>query len=153
MASRFASLDSCWIQPPRETTRYLSRSSSAAALTSYGQPRQHGTQHRLLLYTEPCKTQRTSSCAWTPAAVPYSHPTEAHIKFSPARTKHSRLTCGAEVIVSADRLKPAYTLDEGQHGTKKTKPPVPAAIPSTPAATPKTTRCGRRMQFPARFTT
>lgn len=60
---------------------------------------------------------------------------------------------GREVTVSIDRLKPAYTLEDGQHGTTDTKPPVPAAIQSTPAATPRTTRCGRRVQFPARYTT
>jgi hypothetical protein len=52
---------------------------------------------------------------------------------------------GREVTNSVDRMKPAYTLEEGQHGNKDTKQPVPAAILSTLAATPKTTRCGRRV--------
>ena len=54
---------------------------------------------------------------------------------------------GRQVTVSIDRLKPAYTLEEGLHGNKNIRQPVL----STPASPHRTTRSGWRVQFPARF--
>lgn len=64
---------------------------------------------------------------------------------------------GREVIVSADRVKPAYILQEDRHATTTTSaspaqahtPPNAQAAPST--RPPQTTRSGRRVRFPARF--
>jgi hypothetical protein len=62
------------------------------------------------------------------------------------------LARGKPVTVSADRVKPAYVLDESGHGSptlnsraNTTPAPAPAAPPSPPTAT-QTTRSGRTLQ-------
>jgi cleavage and polyadenylation specificity factor subunit 1 len=57
--------------------------------------------------------------------------------------------------VSADRVKPAYLLDEPGHGSSTSNSPAnttPAATPPPPTAT-QSTRFGRHIRFPARLTT
>jgi hypothetical protein len=52
-------------------------------------------------------------------------------------------------------VKPAYVLEESGHGSPTLNSPVnttPAATPPPPTAT-QTTRSGRHVHFPARFTT
>jgi hypothetical protein len=81
------------------------------------------------------------------------------------------LVRGRSVTVSADRVKPAYTLNETDHGPTHNKPaatptaatasptmptrpsqtPALSAKPSPPAA--QTTRAGRHVRFPARYRT
>jgi cleavage and polyadenylation specificity factor subunit 1 len=59
------------------------------------------------------------------------------------------------VTVSTDRVKPAYILNDTNHGNNP-KPPATATPAITPPATPpqapiKTTRSGRRIYFPSPF--
>jgi hypothetical protein len=65
------------------------------------------------------------------------------------------LVRGRPVAVSTDRVKPAYTLNGTDHGSNL-NPPASTPPAAAPSATPpqpfaKTTRSGRRIQFPARF--
>jgi cleavage and polyadenylation specificity factor subunit 1 len=65
------------------------------------------------------------------------------------------LVRGKPTTVSADRVKPAYVLEESGHGSPTLNSPVnttPAATPPPPTAT-QTTRSGRHVHFPTRFTT
>ncbi len=55
---------------------------------------------------------------------------------------------GRPVTVSIDRLKPSYSLEE-QH----TCPNRPVTAPAVPSPPIKTTRSGRRVQFPKRYLT
>ena len=74
---------------------------------------------------------------------------------------------GQQITVSADRVKPAYILEESRHGSMG--PPTPAAVQTPTAVSPpaavtapaagansapaqRTTRRGRTVRFPARFT-
>jgi len=61
---------------------------------------------------------------------------------------------GRQVNVSADRVKPAYVLEGTQHDTGS-PPAQPHSDPAKPVTTrpPQTTRSGRTIRFPARFTT
>jgi cleavage and polyadenylation specificity factor subunit 1 len=66
------------------------------------------------------------------------------------------LVRGKSIIVSADRVKPAYIFNEGNSGHTTFKPATtttttPSEIP-TPPSTTKTTRSGRHVRFPVRFT-
>jgi hypothetical protein len=69
------------------------------------------------------------------------------------------LVCGKPVTVSADRIKPAYVLNESDHGRFTFNPPANAAKWPAPASTPSpptttlTTRSRRHVRFPARFNT
>jgi cleavage and polyadenylation specificity factor subunit 1 len=74
------------------------------------------------------------------------------------------LVRGKPVTVSADRVKPAYMLDESGHGSPTSNSPAHTTPPPTPAPTPvptplrpptatQTTRSGRHVHFPARFIT
>jgi hypothetical protein len=63
---------------------------------------------------------------------------------------------GRKVTVSADRVKPAYILEAPHHSTGS--PPAqpnssPAKQDATTTPPPKTTRSGRMVHFPVRFTT
>jgi cleavage and polyadenylation specificity factor subunit 1 len=64
---------------------------------------------------------------------------------------------GRSVTVSADRVKPAYTVNETERGISTAKSqlsPVPlAASTPDPPPTTRTTRAGRRVRLPARFNT
>ena len=64
---------------------------------------------------------------------------------------------GKSITVSADRIKPAYVMDEAKHEPSTASPPParatqPAVEPSatTPPAE-KTTPSGRRVRFPSRY--
>jgi hypothetical protein len=62
---------------------------------------------------------------------------------------------GRQVTVSADRVKPDYILVATQHNTGN-PPAEPSSAPTkpiTPTQSPRTTRSGRTVRFPARFTT
>ena len=64
---------------------------------------------------------------------------------------------GRPVTVSTDRVKPAYIMAETDSRTvtaqapqeQTTQPATQSSTPSPPATL--TTRCGRRVRFPARF--
>jgi cleavage and polyadenylation specificity factor subunit 1 len=67
---------------------------------------------------------------------------------------------GKQIIVSADRVKPAYIFAETRHGTTTSSGSgttsalphtAPAAESTPPTRPPRTTRCGRSVRFPARF--
>ena len=67
---------------------------------------------------------------------------------------------GKQVIVSADRVKPAYILQETQHSsatssrgnsTSSARPSTAPAAESSHPRAPRTTRSGRSVRFPARF--
>jgi len=63
---------------------------------------------------------------------------------------------GRQVNVSADRVKPAYVLDGTQHDTSSLPSAQPRSDPEKPVSTTRptqTTRSGRTVRFPARFTT
>jgi hypothetical protein len=69
------------------------------------------------------------------------------------------LVRGRPVNVSADRVRRAYRLKESDHGSftfsspaNRTTAPAPAAAPPPPTAT-HTTRSGRHVRLPARFST
>jgi len=59
------------------------------------------------------------------------------------------------VTVWADRVKPAYILERSQHRTDSplAQPRIASVKPLAPTQPPRTTRCGRTVRFPARFTT
>ena len=62
---------------------------------------------------------------------------------------------GRQDNVSADRVKPAYVLDETQHDTGSQPPAQDRSDPAKPLKTIRpthTTRSGRTVRFPARFT-
>jgi hypothetical protein len=64
---------------------------------------------------------------------------------------------GRPVTVSADRVKPAYTVNETERGISTAKSqlslvPLAASAPDPPPAT-RTTRAGRSVRLPARFNT
>jgi hypothetical protein len=68
------------------------------------------------------------------------------------------LVRGKPITVSADRVKPAYILNEDDSGHTTPKPTdtatptkAPPDIPTPPSAI-KTTRSGRHVHFPLRFT-
>jgi hypothetical protein len=63
---------------------------------------------------------------------------------------------GRSVTVSPDRVKPAYTLNETDHGPTHTKPAatptVATASPTTPAPpTTRISRSGLQVRFPTRY--
>jgi len=61
---------------------------------------------------------------------------------------------GRQVTVSTDRVKPAYTLEETQHdtGSPQAQPCSASTKPfATPIQPPRTTRSGRAVHFPYRF--
>jgi len=63
---------------------------------------------------------------------------------------------GRQVNVSADRVKPAYVLDGPQHDTGSLPSTQPRSDPEKPVSTTRptqTTRSGRTVRYPARFTT
>jgi hypothetical protein len=63
---------------------------------------------------------------------------------------------GRQMTVSADRVKPAYLLEENHHdtGNPSNQPSSIPAIPdATPTLHPRTTRSGRTVRLPVRFST
>ena len=84
---------------------------------------------------------------------PYSGP---HQVIARTDKTHTIVVRGRHVTVSTDRVKPAYLLGGNQHDGGS-PPAQPSKAPTQPAATtletPKTTRSGRTVRFPARFTT
>ena len=83
---------------------------------------------------------------------PYSGPHEVIARTDKTLTIVVR---GRHVTVSADRVKPAYILERTQHGTGSppAQPRIAPAKPLAPTQPPRTTRSGRTVRFPARFTT
>jgi hypothetical protein len=63
------------------------------------------------------------------------------------------LVCGKPVTLSADRVKPAYVLNEADCGSTTFNPSASATPGIAPPPATQTTRCGRRVCFPARFNT
>jgi hypothetical protein len=55
-----------------------------------------------------------------------------------------------QVTMSAERVKLAFILAEGQHNSNISPPVQPRNVPAPP---PRTTRSGRSVRFPAYFTT
>ena len=80
-----------------------------------------------------------------PLQPPYSGPYKV---ISRADRTFKIAVRGRPVTVSVDRFKPSYSLEE-QHSCTRNLHTVPAA-PSLPN---KTTRSGRKVQFPKRFLT
>jgi len=83
---------------------------------------------------------------------PYSGPHEVIARTDKTLTIVVR---GRHVTVSADRVKPAYILERTQHRTDNPpgQPRIAPAKPLAPTQPPRTTRSGRTVRFPARFTT
>jgi hypothetical protein len=63
------------------------------------------------------------------------------------------LVRGKPVTVSADRVKPAYVLNEADCGRAIFNPSASATPGIAPPPATQTTRCGRSVRFPARFNT
>jgi hypothetical protein len=63
------------------------------------------------------------------------------------------LVRGKPIIVSTDRVKPTHVFNENDsgHTASATPPKAPSDI-ATPLSATKTTRSGRHVQFPVRFT-
>ena len=83
---------------------------------------------------------------------PYSDP---HKIIARSDKTHTLSVRGLQVTVSTDRVKPAYILEETQHDTGNPKDQPCSASPKPVATTiqpPRTTRCGRSVHFPDRFT-
>jgi cleavage and polyadenylation specificity factor subunit 1 len=109
----------------------------------------------LLIYTHVFLRQDANRSALEP---PYSGPYSVVSR----REKTLRLLVrGNTITLSADRVKPAYIFNESDptpdsYPTATTTPPT--APPATPPVTtppnrlPRTTRSGRHVHFPARFT-
>jgi hypothetical protein len=86
---------------------------------------------------------------------PYSGPYQ--VLFRKGKTL-KLLVRGKPIIVSADRVKPTHIFNEDDSGHTTSKPAAsatPITTPSdipTPPSTTKTTRSGRHVHFPVRFT-
>jgi hypothetical protein len=63
------------------------------------------------------------------------------------------LVRGKPVTVSADRVKPAYVLNEADCGSTIFNPLASATPDVAPPPATETTCCGRRVRFPAHFNT
>ena len=112
--------------------------------------------------TKTFRIPHTSSCGKTPYAVPwnllYSGP---HKVITRSDKTFKIIVRGRQITVSADRVKPAYLLEESQHNTGNPPnhpnniPAIPNNIPAIPDATPqpRTTRSGRKVRLPVRFST
>jgi cleavage and polyadenylation specificity factor subunit 1 len=83
-----------------------------------------------------------------PLEPPYSDPYQV---LSRREKRLKLLVRGKPVTVSADRVKPAYVLNEADCGSTIFNPLASATPDIAPHPATQTIRCSRRVRFPARF--
>jgi hypothetical protein len=147
---------SSWYHPPLRSRHPSSYSSSAATWTSCDQPQQHATHPRphsslkdLRESTHVFLRQDAIRRALEP---PYSGPQKVIARTDKILKIDVR---GRQVTVSTDRINSAYILEGTQHdnGSPQAEPSSAPTKPVTPTQSPRTTRSGRTVRFPVRFTT